>query len=511
MPSLPNLVVTGASGFIGRHLVNALQDRFNVFALGRRSSQVLGPSMHPNVRWRRLDIAVPDSVDAVAREIAEAGGAEFVFHLAGYYDFTNEPHPEYHRTNVLGTKYILELARKTNVKRFVYTSSLTVSDFPKPGSVIAESSPADAAFPYADSKREAEKWVRQYSAQFPCAIVRPAAVFSDWCEYHPLYYFLATWLSSSWKRRILGGRGESAIPYLHVNDMVRFFLQIMEQHPNLGTCDTLIASPDGCTAHKVLYAIAGSYFFSKPLPPIYLPKFASLPGLILLDLAGRLIGRRPFERPWMLAYLDRKLAVDTSLTRHLLHWAPTPRYHIKRRLLFLIENMKTHPNQWKKRNEETAHEKAPDRPNFRIYQHMVDLKDQILEEHVADIIGGECDGTYPSYRSMDAAKLKNRASMIYHLLETAVRLGDRTLALQYAQTLAKERHSEGYFCEELTQAVSSMGAVTVKTLTAQPGLKGMEQRIHDLVMLTIQLLVDQIEETYDQLRREPRKTTSTSR
>ena len=63
--------------------------------------------------------------------------------------------------------------------------------------------------------------LEEYRGRLRAVKVRFAAMFSDYCEYPPLYKFLETWLSPVWNQRILGGRGRSAIPYLHVRDATR--------------------------------------------------------------------------------------------------------------------------------------------------------------------------------------------------------------------------------------------------------------------------------------------------
>ena len=86
---------------------------------------------------------------------------------------------------------------------------MRLATFPKDGEVIDEHTPVDADFPYAVTKKKAEELVKSHSQYFPCSIVRFAAVYSDWCEYGPLYMFLQTWFSKGmeqydirWKRRI---------------------------------------------------------------------------------------------------------------------------------------------------------------------------------------------------------------------------------------------------------------------------------------------------------------------
>ena len=81
----------------------------------------------------------------------------------------------------------------------------------------------------------------------PSCIVRFAAVYSDWCEYPPLYMFLSTWLSRSLRRNFLAGKGHSAVPYIHIRDIITFFRQLITNYNKLKPAQVIIASPGGST------------------------------------------------------------------------------------------------------------------------------------------------------------------------------------------------------------------------------------------------------------------------
>ena len=108
--NLPGIVVTGASGFIGRNFLEAMSDRFRLFCMARRSQKEAGIPKHDNINWTQVDIAKWDTLRDVVRCIKNNGGADYVIHLAGYYDFSNKDNPEYERTNVNGTRNVLKLA-----------------------------------------------------------------------------------------------------------------------------------------------------------------------------------------------------------------------------------------------------------------------------------------------------------------------------------------------------------------------------------------------------------------
>ncbi len=74
---LPILIVTGASGFIGRHLLQSFYYDFYIYALARRSQRVADVPMHKNINWIRLDVGEKESVEKVFTDIAQKGGADW--------------------------------------------------------------------------------------------------------------------------------------------------------------------------------------------------------------------------------------------------------------------------------------------------------------------------------------------------------------------------------------------------------------------------------------------------
>ncbi len=493
---LPRLVITGASGFIGRHFIEMFKENFHIYAIARRSQQEVGLARHKNINWRLADIADRKSIHEIMAEICSGGGADYFIHLAAYFDFSNEPNPEYERTNIKGTEIIFDEAESLGLKRFIFASSLVVSEFPQAGEVLTENSSLDADFPYAVTKIAGEAMARKWSRVFPCTVVRFAAVFSDWCEYGPLYKFLETWSSHSWKSRVIGGRGNSAVPYIHIVCLSKMLHTILDQTQELKPFDILIASPDESSSHQELYDLSTRFVFGEKRNAIHMPVPLARLGVILLDLLGRIIRSRPFERPWMMKYVDQRMNVDASYTRETLKWDMAPRYSLERRILHVIEHMKTYPIEWHQKNSLALY-KSPDRPNLKIAEALTRYEEEILLTLQSLVMAPENQSRFPSYQKMEPKKLSWYFGILYNLLQVSVRTGDRLSMANYARFISSIRIHEGFYCAEVIDVYQSLSEIVVYRLQTQESLHDLDQRIRDDIDLTIQMAIDEIEDAYD--------------
>jgi UDP-glucose 4-epimerase len=500
--NLPKIVITGASGFIGKNVVNYLKDNYTIFAIARRSSTEAEVPFHINIHWIQWDIAKIENIKEIISLIKTKGGADYFIHLAGFYDFDYDDNPEYERTNVIGTENALKLAKHLDVERFIFASSLAACQFPKEGEFITEQSEANANFKYAKTKKKGEELVQNYSNWFPCTVVRFAAIYSDWCEYAPLYKFLETWLTNNWNSRILGGKGNSAVSYLHIHDLIKFLLKIIDQSNQLPKFDIYNASPNGYTTHKSIYNIATRDFYGSPKKVILMPKIIALIGVIMRDLLGKFkIINRPFEKPWMIKYIDLKLNIDSNYTQKQLDWKPTTRYKIERRLLFLLVNMKTHNNEWILKNE-AALKHASSRPNYIIYEFLVKEENKLVRQITEKICALENKSIFLNYQRLPAHDIQKYMSSLYHLIMGAVRSGDRSLMINYVDEISIDRFSIGFEPKEIINALSVFSEIIINDLTQKKELKKLKQEVYDYIGLTIQIAQDEVEDVYENLEQQ---------
>jgi dihydroflavonol-4-reductase len=146
--------LTGATGFVGSHVARALVAQGADLRLLVRSG-----SDFRNIQELQAERVVGDLRDAASLKKAVAG-CEVVFHVAADYRLWVRDPEQMYRSNVDGTKAILEAARENKVRRVVYTSSVATMGFQSNGHLANEDSPVSLANmigPYKRSKFMAEE------------------------------------------------------------------------------------------------------------------------------------------------------------------------------------------------------------------------------------------------------------------------------------------------------------------------------------------------------------------
>jgi nucleoside-diphosphate-sugar epimerase len=162
-------LVTGATGFIGRHVVRRLLERGDQVRCLVRSQPQNGLA-HSGVELALGDVTRPESLKTAVR------GVDLVFHVAG----ATQVHTArtFTRVNSEGTRHLARAcARLLSPPKLVYVSSLAAAGPSRPDLPRREDQPSAPISAYGRSKLVAEGHLRKLAAILPVTVVRPPVVY----------------------------------------------------------------------------------------------------------------------------------------------------------------------------------------------------------------------------------------------------------------------------------------------------------------------------------------------
>jgi dihydroflavonol-4-reductase len=205
------VLVTGATGFLGGHLVGLLlrNPETEVHALVRNPEKARRLEGAESIRFLRGDLhAVPPL----------PSGLSVVYHLAGLTKTYKSS--LYYTVNQGGTASLFRaLSRLSDIPRVVHVSSVAAGGPSSPGRPGREDDPPHPVSPYGLSKLRAEEEASTYRDRFPLTILRMAAVYGPGDEDF-LEFF--RWIARGILPRF--GRGRKSLSLCYVEDAVRAIL-----------------------------------------------------------------------------------------------------------------------------------------------------------------------------------------------------------------------------------------------------------------------------------------------
>ncbi|GMT49554.1 MAG: NAD-dependent epimerase [bacterium] len=257
----PKVLVTGATGFVGSHLVERLIQRdYEVIVSLRRqsSSKWLDPL---DIETRLVDWKDSYSVNELVQ------GVDILVHCAGVTKALN--YNEYHRGNVLPTSSLLREAKENgSLSRFIFVSSQAVAGPSNDLIPLTEDSPCHPLTDYGITKLKAEKQVLQYQDDFPVTLLRPCSIYGPRDhEFYPVFKLLKYHLS------LLIGSGTMKVNMIHVHDFVESIVRVIEKKPPSGR--TYFVTDGHVYGWPDITQTAGEVYKKKALTiklPIVIPK-----------------------------------------------------------------------------------------------------------------------------------------------------------------------------------------------------------------------------------------------
>jgi len=206
---LARAFVTGATGFIGSHLVETLlKKNYEVICIVRKSS---------NLRWlegKPVKLVYGGLFDNETLENA-IKDTDYIYHVAGV--TFSKKREEFYRGNVDATRNLLEITARVNpeLKRFIHISSQAAVGPSFDGKPIDETRDYHPISTYGRSKVEAEKLVISYFDKLNCSVVRPPSVYGP-RDYAVFEFFKS--MNRGLQPQV--GFGKKLVSLIHVYDLV---------------------------------------------------------------------------------------------------------------------------------------------------------------------------------------------------------------------------------------------------------------------------------------------------
>ncbi|MGH7739720.1 MAG: NAD-dependent epimerase/dehydratase family protein [bacterium] len=270
------ILVTGASGFVGGHLVEALGRQKKKVTLLVRPTSRLAFKPTPNMRLCEGDVTDRFSVEKAMR------GVETVYHLAGLLRGADYAH--YEKVNVQGTRNVCEaFARQKKKNRLVYVSSLSAAGPSEKAGALTEDSPARPLSFYGQTKWGGEEIVRSYQEKMKTVILRPGAVYGP-REKDVFEYFKM--VKAGWV--FVPGDGSLRVSFVYVADLVEAVLLAGKSPKALG--QTFFVS-DGRSYTWEEYSAVIGRALQKSFRILHVPMSLVKATAYLADWRARLTGK----------------------------------------------------------------------------------------------------------------------------------------------------------------------------------------------------------------------------
>ncbi len=300
-------LITGATGFIGSHVVRLLVERGDEVIATVRAGSRTGTLEDLPVRTVRADIR---DRRAIRRAMQ---GVERVFHVAGTTNFALA-REEMFSLNLEGTRVVLEEALRAGVERAVYTSSVAAIGPSRDGRPADETHVWDAgryAIPYLDAKHEAEALAMRLVARgLPLVIVNPAHVLGAGDPGRS-----STTLVRRFLRRQIPAYVDGTLNIVSVRDVARGHL-LADVRGEIG--ERYILGNRNFTFDR-LFADLGRLSGVEP-PSLKLP----LPVALMLARAGEPVPRLRMPSPAEVRAASLHWAVLSTKAKRELGWRPGP-------------------------------------------------------------------------------------------------------------------------------------------------------------------------------------------
>ena len=309
--------VTGATGFLGSHVARVLVEQgAELRLLVRRTSDLR------NIADLSADRVEGDLRDATSIEKA-LSGCEVVFHVAADYRLWVRDPDEMYRSNVEGTRFLIEAARKQGVRRIVYTSSVATMGFgsgSNNGRVADEERPVsltDMIGHYKRSKFMAEQVaIEAGKSGVDVVIVNPTTPIGERdIKPTPTGRIVVDFLKRKFPAYV-----ETGLNLVDATECARGHVQALEKGR---AGERYILGGENLTLKQILDRLA--VITGLESPTVKVPHIVALAGGIFYEMVmGRLLGREPRATIDEVRMSRKMMFVSSAKAERELGWRVVP-------------------------------------------------------------------------------------------------------------------------------------------------------------------------------------------
>ena len=313
--------ITGATGFLGTHVARVLAEQGAGLRLLVRPTSNL-----KNLEGLPGETARGDLRDAASLEKAMSG-CEVVFHVAADYRLWVQDPAEMYRSNVEGTRAILEAARKNGIRCVVYTSSVATIGFTGNGHPADEDSPvalADMIGHYKRSKFMAEQVALEAGrAGMRVVTVNPTTPVGEQdIKPTPTGRIVVDFLKGKFPAYV-----ETGLNLVDVRECARGHVEALEKGKS---GERYILGGENLTLKQILDKLGA--ISGLPSPKVKLPYFvAYAAGLVDQTVSGRLLDREPRATVETVRMGKKKMWASSGKAERELGWKILPADNALRR------------------------------------------------------------------------------------------------------------------------------------------------------------------------------------
>ncbi|RVT90503.1 NAD-dependent epimerase/dehydratase family protein [Sphingomonas crocodyli] len=354
MTGKPIVLITGASGNIGRSLARALGDRYQIVGLDMEAKDVGFPIIE-------VDLTDDKSMAQAMLEVRERYGERIatVIHLAAFFDFSGDEKPQYRAVNVEGSRRLLRELRAFKVEQFLYSGTMLVHAPGRPGERIDESRPIAPDWAYPKSKAETEDAIRDERGDMPVVFLHLAGVYDERTSVPTFANQIARIYERDFQSYLYSGDTDAGQAMLHREDMIDAFVRTVDRRRDLPGETVILVGEEHTLGYADLQDRLGRLIHGEGAwPTIRVPAPIAGVGAWAQDKAEPVVpdaldqGERPFIQPFMTRMASDHYAIDISRARKLLGWEP--RHRLADKLPAIVKALKKDPAGWYEMNRLTA-------------------------------------------------------------------------------------------------------------------------------------------------------------